>query len=233
MRIARQLDAQIVRERMREYRSNPAKFFQRYGGGPSIGYDLIGDDGYRYPPAAIVQAALKLKDVKGGLKHSDSAGVALKAHGFRVVAKGKFRRPSGSDAFDPLLLDLEESERRTTSKVRVGADVLRKFVLKHRVVCEVTDVSEAGLLRVSHIVSWADDKTCRHDPENVILLSSLWDAAFDRGLVSFDDSGRAIFAKHLTKTTQEQLISSEMKALAMTESRARYLERHRRKYGFK
>jgi len=146
----------------------------------------------------------------------------LKANGFRVVAKGKFRIKRTPKNISEFVTAVEESERLAKTKVRVGAGALRKFVLRHREICEVTDVSEPELLRVSHIVSWSEDEKCRRDPDNVILLSCLWDAAFDRGLVSFDDSGCAIFAKSLTPETRKQLISSELKTLAMNHSRAQF-----------
>ena len=38
----------------------------------------------------------------------------------------------------------------------------------------------------------------RLDVHNGLLLSALWDAAFDRGLVTFDDEGRPVFSSSLT-----------------------------------
>jgi hypothetical protein len=233
MRYAQLLDERVVLEKMAEYRKSPDEFFRRYGGGPSTGYDLIGDDGYRYPPAAIAQAALGLTDIKGGLKHSDSAGVALKANGFRVVAKGKFRLSPDENLQDDFLDAVQETERRALSKVRVKAGTLRRFCLKHREVCEVTELAEPELLRVSHIVPWAEDETCRLDPDNVILLSCLWDAAFDRGLIGFDDDGSALYSSRLTEATRSQLVASEVRTLAMNEDRSNYLRRHREKHQLK
>ncbi|MCY7270667.1 MAG: HNH endonuclease [Sphingomonas bacterium] len=218
---------------MAEYRADPDQFFVKYGGGPSTGYDLIDDVGYTYPPAAIVQAALNREDVKGGLKHSDSAGVALKFHGFRVIEKGKFRREPATEKDKAQLLGIEETERLGAAKVRIGAGTLRQFALKHRVCCEVTDIVEPELLRVSHIVAWSEDKPSRLDPDNIILLSSLWDAAFDRGMISFNMAGCAIFGPRLAETTLKHMRFSESKSLAISDARSEYLARHRRKHGFR
>jgi predicted restriction endonuclease len=52
----------------------------------------------------------------------------------------------------------------------------------------MTGITETALLRASHIVPWAectDEK--RLDVHNGVLLSALWDAAFDRGLISFTE----------------------------------------------
>jgi predicted restriction endonuclease len=56
--------------------------------------------------------------------------------------------------------------------------------------CPLTGISEPALLRASHIVPWSDcDDAQRLDVHNGLLLSALWDAAFDQGLVSFADDG--------------------------------------------
>jgi predicted restriction endonuclease len=59
--------------------------------------------------------------------------------------------------------------------------------------CALTGITEPVLLRASHIVPWADcNDEQRLDVHNGLLLSAFWDAAFDKGLVSFDDNGRPL-----------------------------------------
>ena len=57
--------------------------------------------------------------------------------------------------------------------------------------CSLSGIADRALLRASHIVPWADcdSDAVRLDVHNGLLLSALWDAAFDRGLVTFDDEG--------------------------------------------
>jgi predicted restriction endonuclease len=57
--------------------------------------------------------------------------------------------------------------------------------------CQLTSITDPDLLKASHIKPWANCTTVeeRLDPMNGLLLSALWDAAFDRGLISFSDSG--------------------------------------------
>src|SRR4051794_4708639 len=67
--------------------------------------------------------------------------------------------------------------------------------MRRREACAVTGISDSALLRASHIVPWS---ACTSDAQrlyvnNGLLLSALWDAAFDTGLVIFNDSGTAIF----------------------------------------
>jgi hypothetical protein len=51
-------------------------------------------------------------------------------------------------------------------------------------------ITDPALLRASHIVPWSDcNDDQRLDVHNGLLLSALWDATFDQGLVSFADDG--------------------------------------------
>ncbi|WP_426034723.1 HNH endonuclease [Cypionkella sp. TWP1-2-1b2] len=73
--------------------------------------------------------------------------------------------------------------------------------------CPLTGITDPALLRASHIIAWKD---CASDAErlnvhNGLLLSALWDAAFDRGLVTFDDDGRPKFSPKLSETAQSEL----------------------------
>ena len=66
---------------------------------------------------------------------------------------------------------------------RIGQDIFRDALMDYwggR--CPLTGITEPALLRASHIVPWADcDDAQRLDVHNGLLLSALWDAAFDRG----------------------------------------------------
>lgn len=230
----RELTVEAVKEKMREFRRSEAKFYRRYGGGPSIRYDLLDDEGRRYPLASIVQAALGKEDVRGGVKGADSAGRMLLDLAFRVVEKG-VRLPLRNEPDEDALKAIEQiadTERDGTRSVRVGAQALRKYVLAHKVRCEVSGLPDRALLRVSHIVAWSDDKESRLDPENVILLSALWDQAFDRGLVTFSGEGIALFSSRLSKRSKEALRATETYSISMTERRRSYLAQHRTKHGF-
>ncbi len=66
--------------------------------------------------------------------------------------------------------------------------------------CPLTGLEDRELLRASHIVPWnrCEDEAERLEPDNGLLLSALWDAAFDRGLVSFGDDGLAVAGPRLS-----------------------------------
>lgn len=63
--------------------------------------------------------------------------------------------------------------------------------------CGVTQIEQSELLVASHIKSWADDERNRLNPRNGILLNALHDRAFDKGLISFEDSLELIVSKKL------------------------------------
>lgn len=84
------------------------------------------------------------------------------------------------------------TQREALVQARVGQGGFRKALLERfggR--CGVTGVADPDLLRASHIVPWAacEDEADRLRPDNGVLLSALWDAAFDGGAASFDDAG--------------------------------------------
>lgn len=92
-----------------------------------------------------------------------------------------------------------EAERLVVQ--RVGQDVFRASLIEYwQGRCPLTGISDPVLLRASHIVPWskcASDEE-RLDVYNGLLLSALWDAAFDQGLVSFDVSGVPVFSPTLS-----------------------------------
>ena len=73
--------------------------------------------------------------------------------------------------------------------------------------CPLTGISDQDLLRASHIIPWSqcqNDGT-RLDVYNGLLLSALWDAAFDRGLVTFNATGQPQFSPRLSRAGQAEL----------------------------
>lgn len=90
---------------------------------------------------------------------------------------------------------------------RIGQDVFREALVDYwDGHCPLTGITEPALLRASHIVPWAEcnDET-RLDVHNGLLLSALWDAAFDRGLISFADDGAVLVSPTLGAAARDAL----------------------------
>ena len=116
--------------------------------------------------------------------------------------EGRYRIASGLAGKD--VEEAVATEVWRYQKARRGQSRFREEVMTYWAgSCPMTGISEPDLLRASHIVPWnrCEDEADRLDPENGLLLSSLWDAAFDRGLVTFGDGGEAMPASQVSETT--------------------------------
>lgn len=85
-------------------------------------------------------------------------------------------------------------------KIRVNQDFFRHMILvNYDNKCAVSGIDIPELLIASHIIPWAENEKERLNPENGICLSSLYDSAFDKGLISFDDDYKMIVSSRLKK----------------------------------
>lgn len=111
---------------------------------------------------------------------------------------------------------------------RIGQDVFRAGLTDYwQGRCPLTGITDPALLRASHIVPWSE---CESDAErlnvhNGLLLSALWDAAFDRTLVTFDDQGKPEFSPRLSEQARAELRWSS--PIPLTHEHRRRLARHR------
>jgi hypothetical protein len=113
---------------------------------------------------------------------------------------------------------LGATEAEAIVRRRIGQDVFRKALIDyHGRRCQITGITDAALLRASHIIPWADCKTDaeRLDVHNGLLLSSLWDAAFDEGLLSFTDDGDPIYSSDLTGEARSLLETRPIRRLEL------------------
>lgn len=91
---------------------------------------------------------------------------------------------------------------------RIGQDIFRNSLMDYwQGRCPLTGITDPVLLRASHIVPWSEcqNDAQRLDVHNGLLLSALWDAAFDRALVTFDDNGIPEFSPQLSVAARQAL----------------------------
>jgi hypothetical protein len=118
-----------------------------------------------------------------------------------------------------------EAERLVVQ--RIGQDIFRDRLMDYwQGRCPLTGISDPALLRASHIIPWADCESDaeRLDVHNGLLLSALWDAAFDRALVTFDDQGRPEFSRLLSEQARGEL--RWYAPITLTDEHRRRLARH-------
>lgn len=136
--------------------------------------------------------------------------------------EGRYRIASG-------LADKEVEEAIATEvwrlqRARRGQGGFRDKVMEYwSGACPITGITEPDPLGASHIVSWnrCELESERLNPDNGLLLSSLWDAAFDRGLVSFDDGGVALAAPQVSSGTWKQMSCGQAKSITGLNDRHR------------
>ena len=122
-----------------------------------------------------------------------------------------------------------EAERLVVQ--RIGQDIFRKSLMDYwQGRCPLTGITDPALLRASHIVPWSEctDDAQRLDVHNGLLLSALWDAAFDRALVTFDDNGYPEFASKLSQAAKGAL--QWTKSIPLTGLHRKNLVHHRHRF---
>ncbi|MDO8431098.1 MAG: HNH endonuclease [Candidatus Binatus sp.] len=117
---------------------------------------------------------------------------------------------------------------------RIGQDVFRQALMNYwggR--CPLSGITDTALLRASHIVPWAECATDeqRLDVHNGLLLSALWDSAFDAGLITFEDDGLVLFSPELSAEACSGLgLAKEPKLSGLTSAHRLNLKWHRARY---
>jgi len=92
--------------------------------------------------------------------------------------------------FADVLIGLENLVGQTKIrevKVRVNQNVFRQIVLaNYSSKCAISGIDIPELLVASHIIPWSKNEKERLNPENGICLSSMYDKAFDKGLIGLN-----------------------------------------------
>lgn len=162
-------------------------------------------------PGVVEELALPAADMPGpGLaRHAFPNLTALYAAISRVYDLGVTLPDGPLEAFRAAVAGLPRgTEAERLAVQRVGQDIFRDRLMTYwQGRCPLTGITDAALLRASHIVPWAAcaSDADRLDVHNGLLLSALWDAAFDRGLVSFDDDGLPQFSPTLSAAARAAL----------------------------
>lgn len=121
-----------------------------------------------------------------------------------------------------------EAERLVVQ--RIGQDIFRDSLMDYwEGRCPLTGITDPALLRASHIIPWSEcsGNEQRLDIYNGLLLSALWDAAFDRALVTFDDNGFPVYSDQLSLEARKELRWS--KPLLLTPMHLRNLQHHQQR----
>lgn len=123
-----------------------------------------------------------------------------------------------------------ETIRQQLTAARVGQGKFRNDLLaRWSGTCAILGVNRPELLRASHIKPWAcSNNVERLDPANGLLLSAMYDAAFDALLLSFADDGRLVLATDFSADEAATAGINPTAKIEITNPRTRgYLAEHR------
>jgi putative restriction endonuclease len=91
--------------------------------------------------------------------------------------------------------EIPETERESLIVARRGQGLFKDRVMQIERFCRVTKVEKLEHLRASHCKPWRDSNNEeRLNGENGLLLTPSIDHLFDRGFISFEDTGRLIIS---------------------------------------
>jgi putative restriction endonuclease len=127
---------------------------------------------------------------------------AENAEGVAAEAEEAFSRIRGADVEIPAHVALAIPDGpteidRTVRTRRVQAFFRAAVLASYEYRCALSDVSIPELLNASHIIPWKINTCRRADPRNGLALNALYDRAFDRGLITFDESLRLVLSDRL------------------------------------
>lgn len=135
------------------------------------------------------------------------------------------------ERFKDELAKIGATERDALIRQRVGQEIFRDALMTYwRGTCPMTGITDPELLRASHIIRWAEcpDDQERLNVHNGLLLSSLWDAAFDSGLITFDEIGRVLVARELSRAARAELRIEEAGPLVLVDATQERMGWHRK-----
>jgi len=133
-----------------------------------------------------------------------------------------------------MAVDLK-TETEATRAIRLGQQKFRNDLLdRWGGRCALTGLAIPGLPRASHIKPWCDSEpTERHDPDNGLLLAVHIDGLFDRGFISFDDSGRILLSPKLSSESLKCFgITPDLQIAKLHSGQHKYLALHRARFNF-
>ncbi len=124
--------------------------------------------------------------------------------------------------------ELSETEKQQLVKARIGQGLFRERLLSMWGQCCITGCDHVSILRASHIKPWRDSTNEeRLDAFNGLLLSPTFDALFDKGLISFTDSGEMLIAETLSEQSRGALGCDNRQKVALRAEHVQYISWHR------
>lgn len=127
--------------------------------------------------------------------------------------------------------DIPETEKRSLVLARRGQGAFRAAVEKIESACRVTRVDRREHLVASHAKPWRDsDNAERLNGENGLLLTPTIDHLFDKGFITFEDSGRLVVSPVAHRDSMRRMgieVDGSLNVGAFSAGQQHFLEYHR------
>ncbi len=129
------------------------------------------------------------------------------------------------------IITLEETEKETIIKSRIGQSAFKKALLTFEKKCRLCGVRDERFLVASHIKPWSESNDQeRLDVDNGLLLCPNHDALFDKRYITFDETGKILIKKSLDTTTKMFLNINDTMRINLNERQLIYMKWHREKF---
>lgn len=124
--------------------------------------------------------------------------------------------------------ETSQTEKDTSVKRRIGQSILRKELIAKKCECKICKMADEKFLIASHIKPWSESNDYeRLDSNNAFLMCPNHDSLFDKGYITFDESGKIMISKRISDDNKILLnIHDDMK-IEIEEENKKYLEWHR------
>lgn len=124
---------------------------------------------------------------------------------------------------------ITKTERTAITRARVGQGLFRERLIDFWHGCSISAFPHYDILTASHIKPWrVSDNRQRLDVFNGLLLLPNFDRLFDKGYISFSNSGKIIFSRYLVASDRVLLGMDEtIHLLKINDAHKPYLKFHR------
>lgn len=126
-------------------------------------------------------------------------------------------------------MHIPATERNALVRARVGQGLFRERLIDFWHGCSISSFSHYDILMASHIKPWrVSDNQQRLDVYNGLLLLPNFDKLFDKGYISFADSGKIVFSRYFPHEDRVLLgINDSTRLLRVESAHKPYLRFHR------
>ena len=124
--------------------------------------------------------------------------------------------------------ELTVTEKETVLLSRIGQGKFRNQLISYWHGCSISNFNKIDILIASHIKPWRNsDNFERTDLFNGLLLLPNYDKLFDKGYISFDEKGKIIYSKLISKEDKKKLgMNNDFKLFRIEDNHKDYLHYH-------